>query len=65
MKNRTRLLQRNEYDLLVQLQNNLFDAALTKKYICVLDALDGQDRDCDTGGCEECIQKWLNEEVAK
>ena len=65
MRNREKLLATNEYDLLLKLQNNLFDAALTKKYICVLEALDGQERECDGGGCADCIQKWLNEEAAK
>lgn len=65
MTNRARFLQTNEYDLLIRMQYNLFDAALTKKYICVLEGIDGRERECDPDGCEQCIQKWLNEEAAK
>ena len=57
------ILQRNEYDMLVQIQA----AIASQPYLCVIEALTGKDYPCpddkvcmlDT--CEECIQRWLNE----
>lgn len=72
MKNRTKyIIQRNEYDLLVTMQHNLFDNG----YICAIDVITGEINNCpaEMKGkvgresklevCKKCIQKWLNTEV--
>lgn len=66
MTNREKyILQRNEYDMLVQIQA----AIASQPYLCVIEALTGreysctEDKCCMLSTCEECIQRWLNEEV--
>ena len=57
MTNRKRLLQSNEYDMLVKVQKYLshsYDPTL-----CILCALSGKDVEC-LSDCEKCIQQWLN-----
>lgn len=65
MTNREKyILKRNECDMLVQIQA----AIASQPYLCVIETLTGKDYPCpddkvcmlDT--CEECIQKWLNDE---
>ena len=65
MKNRDKyILQRNEYDMLVQIQA----AIASQPYLCVIEALAGKDYPCPDdkvcmlSTCEACIQAWLNKE---
>ena len=65
MTNRQRyLLNANEYDLLVMIQEYCSNSDAD----CVIDAIMSKNgkvdkmKQCDEAGCEECIQKWLNEE---
>lgn len=65
MKNRDKyILQRNEYDMLRCLQ-----IAFNSGSKCVIEALTGreyscvEDKCCMLSTCEECIQRWLNEEA--
>ena len=68
MKNRDKyLLKRNEYDILMQFQRNIFNGGCG----CVIDGLTGEFRDCPKEWrdaktkidvCSKCIQDWLNEE---
>lgn len=66
MKNRDKyILQRNEYDMLIGLQVALssgmcqcaIEALTGREYSCV------EDKCCMLSTCEECIQRWLNEEA--
>ena len=72
MKNRDKyILQRNEYDMLLEVQYNIMDCGCN----CVLDGLTGEkikcpDNMCGKVGarsrlavCGECIQDFLNKEV--
>lgn len=66
MKNRDKyILQRNEHDMLVQVQATI----ASQPYLCVIEALTGNnypcpdDKVCMLDTCEECIQNWLNEET--
>ena len=68
MKNRDKyILKRNEYDMLMQFQRNIFDSGCS----CVIDGLTGEFRACpqewDSAKtklevCSKCIQDFLNEE---
>ncbi len=59
MTNRDKyILKRNECDMLVKIQEYLGNDG----QYCVIDALTGSARSCQYDTCEECIQKWLNEE---
>lgn len=65
MTNREKyILQRNEYDMLRCLQ-----VAFNSGNKCVIEALTGkeyscaEDKCCMLSTCEECIQRWLNEEA--
>ena len=70
MKNRTRLVSTNEYDLLTKINKGLY-----RDYFCVLELIEErkiyskedknkrcyvENRSIKT--CEECIQNWLNRE---
>lgn len=63
MTNREKLLNTNIYDLLVSIQDNIFQ--------CVLEAIEGHsipcayDIDCcsQDANCKKCIQEYLNKEV--
>lgn len=62
MKNRERYIsQRNEYDLLREIQ-----ATMLSNNCCVIEALVNikcqHDKECMLDTCCECIQKWLNED---
>lgn len=59
MKNRERLLNTNQYDLLIRMQNNLEKGM---EIYCILDIITGKLKQCNGMECEECIQQWLNEE---
>lgn len=66
MKNRDRyILQKNEYDLLIEMQKNIIDGGCC----CIIDALTGStypcenDKVCMLDTCRECIQRWLNAET--
>jgi hypothetical protein len=66
VKNRDKyILQRNEYDMLRCLQV-AFSSGMCR---CVIEALTGkeyscaEDKCCMLSTCEECIQRWLNEEA--
>lgn len=61
MTNRDKLLETNEYDLLVKIQE-----AMVGGCCCIIDAISGQCYPCKTDrtlpdDCKDCIQKWLNE----
>lgn len=61
---RAKLLQTNEYDLLMKVNDNL--ASSTGECDirhCIMNALYGEDKVpfmC-SGDCDSCIQSWLNE----
>lgn len=68
MKNRDRyILQRNEYDMLCDLQAAISSGSCQ----CVIEALTAKeyhcpdDKVCMLDTCRECLQKWLNEEEEK
>lgn len=60
MKNREYILNKSTYDLLLQMQKN--------RGFCVLDDISELPSYCialsaaEVESCEECIQRWLNEE---
>lgn len=60
MKNREYILNKSTYDLLIQMQHN--------RGFCVLDDISELPSYCvalstaEVENCEECIQRWLNEE---
>lgn len=59
LTNRLRLLQTNEYDLLLSAQK-----ILDKYHLCVLTLIGEKDiRDRCSGLCELCIERWLNEDT--
>lgn len=63
MRNRERLMQLCDYDLLCMMQKNLDDSICVDINVCILDLL-GVDTDkwCDgLGECDKCIAAWLNE----
>lgn len=67
MTNRQKLLKTSEYDILCRMNRNIKCGA-----VCVIEAIQGGFADeldmldiseCRSHeSCEECIQKWLNEE---
>ena len=63
-RNRQILLERCMYDLLYSMNETmkrLQDEGHTR--VCVLDALDVESGYCkydEVGGCDKCIQNWLN-----
>ncbi len=61
MKNRERYITKhNEYDLMMTVKDNTG--------MCAVDAVGGSMRSeeyCDSISCEDCIQKWLNEEESR
>lgn len=68
MTNRDKLLETNEYDLLVKIQEAMIDGCC-----CIIDAITGQCHPCKwydvshtalPDDCRDCIQKWLNEKGA-
>ena len=67
MTNRDKLLNMNEYDMLIILQA-AFGSGLCR---CVIDALVSYDYPCPDNyvctweQCEACIARWLNEDVNK
>jgi hypothetical protein len=65
MTNREKLLKTNEYDALLKMQENLNAANVRGDTPCIMDVLgvaDSYERHLRQDNCEECIQKWLNEE---
>lgn len=59
MTNRVRLLQTNEYDLLLRAQQKL-----DKHGLCVLLLVGEADIKARCSGlCELCIERWLNEDA--
>lgn len=63
MTNRQKLLGHSEYDTLVKMNENLL-APGSNPYQCIVEVLEGHSIwPCPHETCEECIQKWLNEEV--
>ena len=65
MTNRDKLLETNEYDLLVKIQEAMVDGCC-----CIIDAISGQRYPCKwydetdralSDDCKDCIQKWLHE----
>lgn len=65
LTNRAKLLQTNEYDLLMKMNDNLRreqESNYEDIVYCVMNALYGKDRVpfiC-SGDCDSCIQSWLN-----
>ena len=66
MKNRDKYINKvNEYDMLVKLQVAFGSGCC----YCVIEALTGKDyycpdnKICMLSTCEECLQKWLNDEA--
>ena len=59
MTNREKLLNTNIYDLLLLINSQIPYKSLN----CVIDYIEGKNRDCiESGKCSECIQQYLNEE---
>ena len=60
MTNRKKLLQTNEYDLLMKFNNRIRQ----DDPFCIMELLTGNDVEdsCDYIACDKCIQDWLNEE---
>lgn len=63
MKNRELFTKINLYDILLKMQKNRGD--------CILDDLNNKPLYCaalstaEIDSCEECLQRWLNEEYKK
>lgn len=65
MTNRQRLLKKNPYDVLLQMNTNINTHSTDGS--CIMDALIGDDQEVSDrclgiNGCDKCIQNWLNEE---
>jgi hypothetical protein len=62
MTNRDRILQTNEYDLLLHAQKILDEHKVN--ILCILTLFGEQDvsKRC-SGLCELCIERWMNEEA--
>lgn len=64
-RNRDVLNQICMYDLLCRIQDNISNV-LKEETICFLDIVTGDhDEPCRAKTCQECLQKWLNEEVKR
>lgn len=67
MTNRQKLLTTSEYDLLVKMNDALLGEYEAQSQHCILDVITEKDNSCRERSiacdCEECIQKWLNEEA--
>jgi hypothetical protein len=62
-RNRDALAQMAIYDLLCRMQDNISNV-LKEETICYLDIVAGDhDEPCRAKKCQECLQKWLNEEA--
>lgn len=57
--NRDILLSTNLYDVLLKAHKNL----ARRNGTCILEVLDEGLVCCGKGTCEDCIQRWLNQEV--
>lgn len=67
-KNRDKILQTNEYDLLCGMQKNLTEFCHQKCHFCIIALLDGglnyvRQYCKEFKNCEACIQSYLNMEV--
>lgn len=61
MTNREKLLNTNIYDLLALMNKTII---LESHYeTCVLECIEQKPIECTYDLCEDCIQKYLNEEV--
>lgn len=60
--NAEKLHNMNMYDLLCRMHENISNV-LKEETICYLDIVTGDnDEPCRAKTCQECLQKWLNEE---
>lgn len=65
MTNRQRLDRTNMYDILVKINDNIQNYVADNAQ-CVLDLIEPKKSHvCKGKNCDECIQKWLNEEETR
>ncbi|MBO7695088.1 MAG: hypothetical protein J6T10_20910 [Methanobrevibacter sp.] len=62
MTKRDKILKMSEYNLLVEMQNNMCRLkAIHGHTFCIIDVLEGYKTPCIYDSCEKCIAEYLNE----